>query len=450
MLRSNRDKQQNYEFVTIEDLVPADHMLRKIDKYIDFSFIDEKVRHLYCQDNGRPAIDPLVLFKMIFLGYFYGIRSERQLEREIQTNIAYRWFLGLGLTDRVPDHTTISWNRRTRFKDTSVFQDIFDEIVLQAISHRMVGGRVLISDSTHIKANANKHKYTKEQVQQNTRDYLDELNAAIEADRQAQGKKPLKPREEVNEDKEVKVSTTDPDSGYMFREGNPEGFFYLDHRTVDVKYNLITDVFVTAGNVHDSVPYLSRLDRQRKRFGFKVEAVALDSGYMTTPICKGLEERKIFGVIAHRRFHPTQGLYAKWKFTYDAERNVYICPQKQELIYRTTDRNGYRQYASDPKQCANCPALEQCTRSRNTRKIVTRHIWEDSKEQVRLNRLSKSGKRLYRKRKETIERSFADAKQLHGFRYCRLRGLNNVMEQALMTAAVQNMKKIALHLERRA
>lgn len=189
MLRSNRDKQQNYELVSIEDLVPADHMLRKIDKYIDFTFIDEKVRHLYSQDNGRPAIDPLVLFKMIFLGYFYGIRSERQLEREVQTNIAYRWFLGLGLSDRVPDHTTISWNRRTRFKDTTVFQDIFDEIVLQAVSHRMVGGRVLVTDSTHVKANANKHKYTKEQVQQNTRGYLDELNAAVDAERKAQGKK---------------------------------------------------------------------------------------------------------------------------------------------------------------------------------------------------------------------------------------------------------------------
>jgi Transposase DDE domain. len=254
----------------------------------------------------------------------------------------------------------------------------------------------------------------------------------------------------VNEDKEVKVSTTDPDSGYMFREGKPEGFFYLDHRTVDVKYNLITDVFVTAGNVHDSVPYLSRLDRQRQRFGFSVEAVALDSGYLTTPICKGLEERKIFGVIAHRRFHPTQGLLPKWKFTYDAARNVYVCPQEQELTYRTTDRHGYRHYASDPKKCADCPMLQNCTRSASKRKIVTRHIWEDSKEQVRLNRLSKSGKKLYRKRKETIERSFADAKQLHGFRYCRLRGLNNVKEQALMTAAVQNMKKIALHLERRA
>ncbi|SEL27559.1 Transposase domain [Paenibacillus sp. OK003] len=112
---------------------------------------------------------------MIFLGYFYGIRSERQLEREIQANLTYRWFLGLGLTDNVPDHSTISWNRRTRFKDTGIFQEIFDGIVLQAIQHRMVGGRVLVTDSTHVKANANKHKYTKEQVLQNIRDYVNEL-----------------------------------------------------------------------------------------------------------------------------------------------------------------------------------------------------------------------------------------------------------------------------------
>ncbi|WP_230877365.1 IS1182 family transposase [Paenibacillus polymyxa] len=448
MLRSHRDKQQSFELVSLEELVPQDHLLRKVDTYIDFSFIHEKVSPLYCADNGRPAIDPTVLFKMIFLGYFYGIRSERQLEREIQTNLAYRWFLGLGLTDKVPDHSTISWNRRTRFKDTTIFQDIFDEIVLQAISHRMVGGRVLITDSTHVKANANKHQYTKEQVLQNTKDYMDELNEVVKEDRKNHGKKPLKSREEVNEEKEIKVSKTDPDSGYMIRDGKPEGFFYLDHRTVDMKYNVITDVHVTPGNVHDSVPYLSRLDRQRERFAFQVEAVTLDSGYLTTPICRGLQSRKIFAVIAHRRFHPKQGLFPKWKFEYDAKNNVYICPAGQELAYRTTDRKGYRQYASDPAQCERCPLLSQCTQSKNHRKVVTRHVWEDSKEWVRSNRLSPSGKQLYRKRKETIERSFADAKELHGFRYCRLRGLPNVREQALMTAAVQNMKKMAIHLDR--
>jgi transposase len=445
MLKPREYTQNEYEFVSIDEMVPPDHLLRKIDRYIDFSFIIEKVRPYYSEENGRPS-DPLILFKMMFIGYLYGIRSERQLEQEIKMNMAYRWFLGLRFHDPIPHHSTISWNRQKRFKDTNIFQEIFDEIVLKAINHKMVGGRVLFSDSTHLKANANKNKFTKEEVQVETREYIEELNKAVEEDRENQGKKPLKEKEEVKETKEIRVSTTDPDCGFMSRENKQEMFCYLDHRTTDMKFNIITDAFVTAGNVHDSVPYLNRLDRQIERFGFKVEAVALDSGYLTNPICKGLTDRKIFGVIAHRRFHPTTGLFPKWKFTYDKEQDIYVCPNQQELIYRTTTRDGYREYKSDSKKCANCPLLSQCTRSKNKVKVVTRHVWEEHKEKVRFNRLSKSGKMLYKFRKEKVERSFADSKELHGLRYCRLRGLKNASEQVLLTAACQNMKKIATHL----
>lgn len=119
----------------------------------------------------------------------------------------------------------------------------------------MVSGRVLMTDSTHIKANANKHRFKAQVVHERTKSYLSELDKAIEADRLAHQKKPLRPREEVTEEREIKVSLTDPDSGYMYREGKPEGFYYLDYRTVDAKYNVITDVHITPGNVHDSVPY---------------------------------------------------------------------------------------------------------------------------------------------------------------------------------------------------
>lgn len=250
----------------------------------------------------------------------------------------------------------------------------------------------------------------------------------------------------MTETREVRQSTTDPDSGFMSRDQKQEMFCYLDHRTTDMKFNIITDAFVTPGNVHDSVPYLQRLDRQIERFKLEVEAVALDSGYFTNPICKGLSDRNVFGVIAHRRYHPTRGLFPKWKFTYDPEANSYLCPNGQRLPYRTTTREGYREYKSDPKECVDCPLLEECTRSKSHQKVVTRHIWEDHKEKVRLNRLSKSGKELYKYRKEKIERSFADSKQLHGLRYCRLRGIRNASEQVLLTAACQNMKKIATHL----
>lgn len=190
MYQKIEGKQQEWEFVCIEELVPQDHLLRKIDKYIDFSFIYEKVKDYYSMDNGRPPIDPVMLFKMMFLGYIYGIRSERQLEKEINGNVYYRWFLGLGLKDKVPDHSTISFNRHQRFQGTSIFQDIFDEIVEQAMRHRMVGGRILFTDSTHLKANANKMKFTTEKVETSVRSYLEELDQAIAQDREEHGKKP--------------------------------------------------------------------------------------------------------------------------------------------------------------------------------------------------------------------------------------------------------------------
>lgn len=248
------------------------------------------------------------------------------------------------------------------------------------------------------------------------------------------------------EEKEIKVSTTDPESGYMYREGKPEGFFYLDHRTVDFKYNIITDVHITPGNVHDSQPYLERLQRQIDRFGFQVEAVALDSGYLTTPICKTLKQKNIFAVIGYRRFHPTKGLFSKSKFQFLPDTDSYLCPGGQYLTYRTTSRDGYREYHSDPLYCKECALLKQCTRSKANKKVMVRHVWEESREWVRQNCLTPEGKLLYKKRKETIERSFADSKQLHGLRYCRLRGKDNVQEQALMTAACQNIKKIVNHL----
>lgn len=448
MLREHDNKQIGLEFVSIEELVPTDHLLRKIASVIEFDFIRDKVKDLYCADNGRPAIDPVVLFKMLFLGYLYGVRSERQLVKEIQVNVAYRWFIGFGLTDKIPDASTFSQNRRRRFTESTIYQEIFDEIVLQAMRKRLLNGRILYTDSTHLKASANKHKFKKKQIVRATREYMDDLEKAIGKDRQAHGKKPLKAREERPETREVKSSTIDPDSGYMVRDGKPKGFFYLDHRTTCGKYNLITDTHVTAGNVHDSIPYLERLDRQRQCFGFETEAVGLDAGYMTAPICKGLEDRDVYGVIGYRRPNHIKGRLYKRDYVYDSGQDVYRCPGGQLLSYRTTNREGYREYRSDPNFCRTCQLLGQCTSNAQAVKSVFRHVWEDYKERVDSHRLTQKGKAIYKRRKETVERSFADAKQLHGHRYIRMRGLLRAQEQCLLSAACQNMKKMALLLSK--
>lgn len=448
MLKTSSPHQHVLEMVTLEELVPADHLLRKIAGAIDFTFIRDRVAHLYCPDNGRPALDPVVLFKLLFIGYLFGIRSERQLMREVQVNVAYRWFLDFRLTEKVPDASTLSQNRRRRFADSTIYQEIFDEIVLQAMGRGMVEGKILYTDSTHLKANANKSKYDVVQVEQQPAAYLSMLEEAITQDRAEHGKKPLPAKDdEVPPTKEVKISRTDPESGYMVREGKPKGFFYLDHRTVDAKHAIITDTHVT-NVVHDSQPYLARLDRQRERFGFAVQSVGLDAGYFTPLVCHGLEERAIEGVMGYRRPTHQEGYFYKRQFTYDARADCYQCPARQILPYKTTNRLGYREYHSDAAQCRGCTQRPQCTRSANHTKVVTRHVWEEAKEQVNARRLTERGKRLYARRKETVERSFADAKQLHGHRYARMRGLAKVLEQCLLAAACQNMKKIALLVAR--
>ena len=431
------------EFVCIDELVPTDHLLRKIDKHIDFSFIHELVKDLYCADNGRPALDPTLLFKMLLVGYLFGVRSERQLVREVQVNVAYRWFLGLNLTDKVPDASTFSQNRRRRFNESDVFQQIFDEIVLQAIAKRLVSGKHLFTDSTHLKANANKNKKTRVEVAASRQDYMDALDNAVEEDRLFHGKKPLKPTTKAPTTREINKSTTDPDSGYMVRDEKPKGFFYLDHRTVDGKCNIITDVHVTPGNVHDSVPYLERLDRQIERFDLPVEAVGLDAGYFTSAVCKGIEDRGLYGVMGYRRPTHKKGYFYKREYQYDVNSDTYICPAGQSLIYKTTSREGYRHYQSDPNICVNCEHLLRCTKNAKQVKTVTRHVWENSKERINQHRLTPEGKVIYKRRKETVERSFADAKQLHGYRYARYTGLSRVQGQCLLVAAAQNIKKIA-------
>jgi len=447
MLKKPEVQQHELEMVSVESLVPSDHLLRKIDGVVDFGFIRDRVKHLYAENNGRPALEPVVLFKLLLLGYLYGVRSERQLMREVEVNVAYRWFLGLRLRDKVPDASTLSQNRRRRFAESTIYQEIFDEIVLLAVNKGLASGAVLYTDSTHLKASANKNRYDLAQVAVKPQEYLQALDQAVTEDRAAHGKGPLKDKPEADpETKEIKVSRTDKDSGYMVREGKPKGFFYLDHRTVDGRHAIVTDTYATPANVHDAVPYLGRLDRQRERFGFTIRAAGVDAGYATAAVMKGMEERDIYGVTGYRRPTHREGYFHKREYRYDPKIDVYICPNGQMLNYRTTNREGYRQYHSDPAQCSVCPVRGQCTESRNRTKVVTRHVWEQSRERIDKHRLDPVGKRIYKRRKETVERSFADAKQLHGHRYARMRGLIKVQQQCLLAATAQNIKKIALLL----
>ncbi len=219
--------------------------------------------------------------------------------------MAYRWFLRMGLTEKVPDASTLSQNRLRRFNHSDVFQQIFDHIVGQALERGMANGRVLYTDSTHLKADANPRKAVNELRPEGVSEYLAQLNAAVEADRKKHEKKPLpgikKTPESAVAVKNTKVSTTDPQSGFMHRDNKPKGFFYLDHRTVDGKHGIIMDTHVTPGNVHDSQPFIGRLERQIRRFGLEPVAVGVNAGYFTSAVCHLTQERGIALVPGYRR-----------------------------------------------------------------------------------------------------------------------------------------------------
>lgn len=459
MIIEGTKKQSELEIIMIEELVPEDHLLRKIDQYIDFSFINEICKPYYSKETGRPAVEPEILFKMLFLGYLFGIRSERRLAEEVKYNVAYRWFLGYSLKDKIPDASVIWQNRRRRYRNTDIPQQIFDEIVRQAMDAGLVGGKVLYTDSTHLKANANKNKHVNVTVEVTPKAYLKELDKAVAEDRKKHGKKPLKKKDDdgssggssadEKETKDIKQSKTDPQSGFMHRDGKPKGFFYLDHRTVDKRANIITDTYVTAGNINDAEPYIKRIKEQIEKFGFQTKTVGIDAGYNTTYICKALWDMGINAAVGYKRSNRQKDSYGKFMFRYIPEWDTYICPERKYLEYRTTNREGYREYKSAEEHCSCCPRQKECLTEKQSCKSLQRHIWEDYKEWQRLYTLSDSGKEIYKQRKEHVERSFADSKELHGLRYCRLRGIDGVREQCLLTAAVQNMKKIALLLSRK-
>lgn len=179
------------DLVILEQMIPEDHLLRRIDRAVDFGFIHELYVPLYCADNGRPAIDPEILFRMLFIGYLYGIKSEARLEEEVNYNMAYKWFCGLEPTEKAPNATTISQNRRRRFRDNDIAEKVFNEILRQCIVKGLVGGAILYTDSTHIKAKANKHKKRLVEVAVAPKAYMKELDAQVDRDRKAIGKKPF-------------------------------------------------------------------------------------------------------------------------------------------------------------------------------------------------------------------------------------------------------------------
>ncbi len=427
MMTINKNIQSEILITTMEELVPKDSLFRKIDKYIDFTFIYDLVKPYYCNDNGKYSLDPVVLFKLVFIQAIDGIKSMRQLCKKIKVDAEYRWFIGIPFGVDTPHFTTFSKNYERRFKGTDVFEKIFINIVNQAIKYNLVDGTTFYTDSTHKKANANKNKYEEviKEVAKTRREWLEE---EINEERRKNGKKEFEYKDEY-EEKKIKVSKTDKESGYYHRDNKEKGFMYLDHRTVDHKCNIIVDCYVTKGNVHDSLPYISRLEYIKNTFGFEIKKCAVDSGYDTLDIKRYYIENKIFGVIGYRRYGTSESRKEKNKYEYNKDLDVYVEKETGEVLEYSglIDRNGYKKYENIDKT-----------------KVVRQHIKEEWNERFRENRISEEGKELYHFRKEKVERSFADSKNNHGYRYAMYKGLEKNQNYTWLICAAQNMKNISI------
>jgi transposase len=435
----NRDQ---LEMIALEQLVPPNHLVRKMEAALDFSFIYQLVKDMYSEERGRPSIDPVVLIKMAFIQYTFGIRSMRKTIEEIETNVAYRWFLGFGFYDKVPHFSTFGKNYERRFKDTDLFEQIFYRILREASEKKLISSEHIFIDSTHVKASANKKKFEKKVVRKEAKAYGSRLQEEINGDREEHGKKPFPPDKfDKEEFKEIKESTTDPESGYYVKDERTKQFAYSFHAASDRK-GFVLGAIVTPGNVHDSAILEPLLEKVIEKHG-KPEAVAADAGYKTPAIAQYLFENDMRPALPYTRPRTKDGYMKKHEYVYDEHYDCYICPQGQILKYATTTKEGYRQYFSNPIQCKTCPLLSECTQSKEHKKLIQRHVWENYLEEADHLRHTQENKSIYAKRKETIERVFADAKEKHGMRWTTLRGLKKLSMQAMLTFASMNLKKMA-------
>ncbi|URT72774.1 IS1182 family transposase [Cytobacillus firmus] len=439
--KHNPIQRDQIEMVALDELVPVDHLVRKIEAAINFSFIYDLVKDKY-SEKGRPSIDPVILIKLTFIQYTFGIRSMRQTIEELKTNMAYRWFLGYGFHDKVPHFSTFGKNYERRFKDTDLFEQIFYRILKTAAEKNLISVEHVFVDSTHVKASANKRKFEKKVVRKETRAYQERLQEEINQDREDHGKKPFPPDKfDKEEYKEIKESTTDPESGYYVKDERTKQFAYSFHAAAD-RNGFVLGTIVTPGNTHDS-HILEPLVEQVIDKVSKPKAVAADAAYKTPAITSYLLKNDITPALPYTRPRTKEGFFRKHEYVYDEHFDCYICPDGEILKYTTTTKEGYRQYKSDPRICAGCSFLSQCTQSQAQQKLIQRHVWEEHVEEADHLRHHRDVKSIYEKRKETIERVFADAKEKHGMRWTTLRGLKKLSMQAMLTFAAMNLKKMA-------
>jgi transposase len=418
-----------FYYFRLEDQIPEDHLLRLIDRYVDLSFVRERLKGLY-SSTGRPSIDPEVLLRLLLVGYLYGVTSERRLLEEVRMHLAYRWFTRLGFEQEIPDHSTFSKNRHGRFRQSGVFREVFEEIVRRCLEAGLVEGQNLAVDGTIVGANASRQsrvprKQLKEvaQLSRTVQEYLTDL-------------------EQVNpvSDAEM-VSTTDPDAIWATKGSGTAMMAYYDNYLLDTSSRVILGVEATPALFHQETVAARRMIERVEKLGVRPGSLGADKAYGSGEFLAWLLARDIqphIPVIDRR--HQTGGHFTRDQFRYAPAENTYYCPEGKPLRYSRVRRRGQGYiYSSTVVQCRGCPQKQHCT-SAPFRNLVI-HWHEQAREVVRGLAETPAYVQSQRARRK-IEAMFSELKHRVGLRRVRLRRTWNVAEQFLLAATAQNLKRL--------
>ena len=434
-MMGRKSKQLCMIMLDMEELIPQNHLLRKIKANVNFDFIYEEAECYYSK-VGRPSIDPVCLMKMLLIGYLYGIRSERRLEEEITLNIAYRWFCGFDLADTIPDHSTFSQNRRRRFTDSDIFRQIFNKIVNDCIETGLVSGETVVSDGSFIPANVSWQSRIEitRLVERSTVDYLQALDEEL---RNTEGYVPPKPI--ITEKKELK-SKTDTDCGYIHQDIK-KGLGYLAEMTVDTTNGIITGVDCYPANRRESDIILKHIERQIQENQFDIKRIGLDAGYDVGAVHRGLE---IMGITGYTSLRFTHNNLMKEVFAYQPEKDVFICKQGNELPFaKLIFKKGmgyYRLYRIKPKSCAGCNKRSVCKSTSGSIRISASPFYpayyaNRMRHETLVYDLVKKLRGIW------SEGTFAALKNWHNLKRHRKRGIHRATEECLLSATALNLKR---------
>jgi transposase len=424
--------------ICLEDRVPPDHLVRRIDAVLDLSWLRAELASHYSH-TGCPSVDPELMIRMLLIGYCYSVRSERRLCQEVEMNLAYRWFCRLGLEDRVPDHSTFSVNRHGRFRDSDVFRHVFESVVRRCMAAGLVGGEGFAVDASVIEADASRFKriagsdigWTEEQrARRPIREYLTALDGENAPTNPARKPKALSP--------------SDPAAAWTTRGRHKVMFGYSLNYLIDTKEAVIVDVEPTPTRISKEVDATETMvERTEERLDLKPKQLAADVAYGTGKMLGWLVEH---GIAPHipvwDKGRRDDGTLSRQDFTFDRARDRYVCPRGKEL--RTTGKvhdGKTLLYRAGKHDCDPCPLKLKCCPNTPSRRIP-RDINEEARDYTRSLMETEPYLQSARERKK-IETLFGDVKRNLALTRLRLRGLSGAKDEFLLAATVQNLRRLA-------